>query len=63
MIIQIFFGCLMIKIFFILVGMQLIINYNMGGEVFGWGFCNIVGLIEDFVYGGIWFVENQMDDF
>jgi glucose/arabinose dehydrogenase len=36
--------------------------YNSGGEVTGWGLRNIVGMGENPVTGGIWSVENSMDD-
>ncbi|KAK4200939.1 soluble quino protein glucose/sorbosone dehydrogenase [Triangularia verruculosa] len=55
-------GRSMIKTFSISAGTQSTINYNTGGEVLGWGLRNIVGLTEDPAYGGIWSVENQMDD-
>ena len=37
-------------------------TYNTGGEVVGWGLRNIVGMGEDPRTGGIWSVENSMDD-
>ncbi|GAB1317098.1 Soluble quino protein glucose/sorbosone dehydrogenase [Madurella fahalii] len=55
-------GRSMIKTFSISQGMQSTHQYNTGGEVLAWGLRNIVGLTEDANYGGVWSVENQMDD-
>lgn len=55
-------GRSMIKAFSISQGQQTVHQYNTGGEVLAWGLRNIVGLREDPVHGGIWSVENQMDD-
>ncbi|KAH6615740.1 soluble quino protein glucose/sorbosone dehydrogenase [Chaetomium sp. MPI-SDFR-AT-0129] len=51
-----------IKTFSISEGLQAAHDYAEGGEVLAWGLRNIVGLTEDPVFGGIWSVENQMDD-
>ncbi|KAK4186195.1 soluble quino protein glucose/sorbosone dehydrogenase [Podospora australis] len=55
-------GRSMIKTFSISKGMQTVHQYSSGGEVLAWGLRNIVGLRENPVDGGIWSVENQMDD-
>ncbi|KAK4169923.1 soluble quino protein glucose/sorbosone dehydrogenase [Cladorrhinum sp. PSN259] len=55
-------GRSMIKTFSISGGQSSAHQYNTGGEVLAWGLRNIVGLTEDPAYGGIWSVENQMDD-
>ncbi|KAL2186367.1 soluble quino protein glucose dehydrogenase [Thermothelomyces heterothallicus CBS 203.75] len=52
----------MIKTFSISQGLQAAHDYATGGEVLAWGLRNIVGMTEDPVFGGIWSVENQMDD-
>ncbi|KAK3373654.1 soluble quino protein glucose/sorbosone dehydrogenase [Lasiosphaeria ovina] len=38
------------------------VAYATGGEVLGWGLRNIVGMGEHPVSGGVWSVENSMDD-
>ncbi|KAK0643959.1 soluble quino protein glucose/sorbosone dehydrogenase [Cercophora newfieldiana] len=37
-------------------------TYTAGGEVLGWGLRNLVGMGEHPIDGGIWSVENGMDD-
>ncbi|KAK1749864.1 soluble quino protein glucose dehydrogenase [Echria macrotheca] len=37
-------------------------TYTAGGEVLGWGLRNIVGMGEHPTTGGVWSVENSMDD-
>ncbi|KAK3341988.1 soluble quino protein glucose/sorbosone dehydrogenase [Lasiosphaeria hispida] len=37
-------------------------TYSAGGEVLGWGLRNLVGMGEHPTDGGIWSVENSMDD-
>ncbi|KAK4222954.1 soluble quino protein glucose/sorbosone dehydrogenase [Podospora fimiseda] len=55
-------GRSMIKTFSISGGQSSAHQYNTGGEILAWGLRNIVGLTEDPQFGGIWSVENQMDD-
>ncbi|OIW26202.1 soluble quino protein glucose dehydrogenase [Coniochaeta ligniaria NRRL 30616] len=55
-------GRSMIKSFSISRATSTVIDYVSGGEVLGWGLRNIVGMGEDPVYGGVWSVENSMDD-
>ncbi|KAL2194962.1 soluble quino protein glucose/sorbosone dehydrogenase [Corynascus similis CBS 632.67] len=50
-----------IKSFSISEGLQTPLDYARDGEVLAWGLRNIVGVTEDPVFGGIWSVENQMD--
>ena len=37
-------------------------NFNVDGDILGWGLRNSVGVAEHPVTGGIWAVENSMDD-
>ncbi|KAK0614683.1 soluble quino protein glucose/sorbosone dehydrogenase [Immersiella caudata] len=37
-------------------------DFATGGETLGWGLRNIVGMGEDPISGGVWSVENSMDD-
>ena len=55
-------GRCMIKSFSIKQIMQTPATYTTGGEIVGWGLRNIVGMGEDPVHGGVWSVENSMDD-
>ncbi|KAH8903929.1 hypothetical protein BR93DRAFT_986040 [Coniochaeta sp. PMI_546] len=53
---------IMIKAFCISRAMSTAIDYVSGGEVLSWGPRNVVGMGRDLVYGGVWSVENSMDD-
>lgn len=55
-------GRCMIKQFSIAATSQTSAVYTSGGEVLGWGLRNIVGMGENPADGGIWSVENSMDD-
>jgi glucose/arabinose dehydrogenase len=55
-------GRCMIRSFSISKIMQSPATYTTDGELVGWGLRNIVGMGEDPVYGGVWSVENSMDD-
>ncbi|KAK4211854.1 L-sorbosone dehydrogenase [Rhypophila decipiens] len=54
-------GRSMIRTFSISEGLTSVHQYTTGGELLGWGLRNIVGMGED-PLGGIWSVENSMDD-
>ena len=55
-------GRSMIKMFSIKALMASPVTYTEGGEILGWGLRNIVGMGEDPIHGGVWSVENSMDD-
>ncbi len=55
-------GRCMIKAFSIKQITQAPATYTTGGEIIGWGLRNIVGMGEDPIFGGVWSVENSMDD-
>ncbi|KAK3372679.1 soluble quino protein glucose/sorbosone dehydrogenase [Podospora didyma] len=55
-------GRSMIKMFSIKQISATPVTYNAGGEVLGWGLRNIVGMGEHPINGGVWSVENSMDD-
>ncbi|KAK4234508.1 L-sorbosone dehydrogenase [Achaetomium macrosporum] len=55
-------GRSMIKTFSISQGLQTAHQYTTGGEVLAWGLRNVVGMTEDPISGGVWSVENGMDD-
>lgn len=52
----------MIKAFSIKSVMETPVSYSAAGEILGWGLRNIVGMGEHPTTGGIWSVENSMDD-
>ncbi|KAM7213102.1 soluble quino protein glucose dehydrogenase [Rhypophila decipiens] len=55
-------GRCMIKAFSIKSVSTTPVAYATGGEILGWGLRNIVGMGEHPTTGGIWSVENSMDD-
>ncbi|KAH8897906.1 soluble quino protein glucose dehydrogenase [Thozetella sp. PMI_491] len=55
-------GRCMIKMFSIKEIMNTPVNFATGGEILGWGLRNLVGMGEHPISGGIWSVENSMDD-
>ncbi len=54
-------GRSMIKMFSIRAIMAAAVNYS-SGETLGWGLRNVVGMGEDPIHGGVWSVENSMDN-
>lgn len=55
-------GRSIIRSFSISKGLQTAHQYTTGGDTTAWGLRNIVGMAEDPVFGGLWSVENSMDD-